>query len=101
MVKNNLTTCVEDGVNERSDCHAWGALALYELPSVVLGVRPAAPGYEKIAIDPHPGYMTAAKGEVITPRGMVSVEWTLDGNGKVQMTYEAPEGVEVVTGKEG
>ena len=37
MVKKNLTTCVEDGVNERSDCHAWGALALYELPAVVLG----------------------------------------------------------------
>lgn len=97
MVKNNLTTCVEDGVNERSDCHAWGALALYELPSVVLGVKPAAPGYAKIAIDPHPGYMTWAKGEVQTPRGTVKAEWKLDEQGKVQLTYEAPEGVEVVT----
>ncbi len=101
MVKNNLTTCVEDGVNERSDCHAWGALALYELPSVVLGVRPASPGYETIAITPHPGYMTAAKGEVITPRGMVKAEWKLDEQGELQLTYEAPEGVEVVTAADG
>ena len=97
MVKNNMTTCVEAGVKERSDCHAWGALALYELPSVVLGVRPAAPGYAKIAINPQPGYLTWAKGEVITPRGNVKVAWKLEKNGELQLTYEAPESVEVVT----
>ncbi|MFR6330075.1 MAG: hypothetical protein ACLUOI_15400 [Eisenbergiella sp.] len=36
MLKKDLTTCV-GGVNERSDCHAWGALALYELPPAVQG----------------------------------------------------------------
>lgn len=97
MVKNNMTTCVEASVKERSDCHAWGALALYELPSVVLGVRPAAPGYAKIAINPQPGYLTWAKGEVITPRGNVKVAWKLEENGELQLTYEAPESVEVVT----
>lgn len=68
MVKDNLTTCVEDGVNGRSDCHAWGSLILFELPAVVLGVHPAAPGYEKIAVEPNPGYLEWAKGEVITKR---------------------------------
>lgn len=96
MVKNNLTTCVEDSVNERSDCHAWGALVLYELPSTVLGVRPAAPGYTKIAIDPHPGYLTWAKGEVVTPQGIVKVEWKLDENGELQLAYEAPKGIEII-----
>ena len=85
MVENKLTTCVEDGVNGRSDCHAWGALALYELPSVVLGVRPAAPGYKKIAIEPHPGYMTSASGDVITPRGMVHVEWKKNDDGTLNV----------------
>ncbi|WP_291224501.1 hypothetical protein [Gemmiger sp.] len=45
MVENHLTTCVENDTDTRSDCHAWGALLCYELPAVILGVRPAAPGF--------------------------------------------------------
>lgn len=30
MVDNNMTTCVENDTDARSDCHAWAALALYE-----------------------------------------------------------------------
>ena len=52
MIAKHMTTCAEDSLQSRSDCHAWGALALYELPSVVLGVRPGAPGYEKSGILP-------------------------------------------------
>ena len=74
MLDNHLTTCVENFLDERSDCHAWGSLALYELTSVTLGVRPAAPGYQKISIQPVPGYLDYAKGDVITPHGMVHVE---------------------------
>ncbi len=75
MVKNNLTTCVEDPVGQRSDCHAWGALALYELPAVILGVRPTKPGFEELEVKPVPGHFTWAKGEVITPKGMIKVQW--------------------------
>jgi len=57
MLRNNLTTCVENYVGERSDCHAWGALLLHELPAVILGVRPGAPGFEKILVAPVPGYL--------------------------------------------
>jgi len=75
MIKNNLTTCVEDPVVQRSDCHAWGALALYELPAVILGVRPTKPGFEEIEVKPVPGHLTWAEGEVITPKGMIKVQW--------------------------
>ena len=75
MLQYHLTTCAEDLIRQRSDCHAWGALALYELPSVVLGVRPAAPGYAKVSVHPHPAQFRWAKGTVITPRGKVFVEW--------------------------
>ena len=71
MLKKDLTTCVENQTDERSDCHAWGALALYELPSVILGVRPAAPGYERMSIKPVCGYLEYAEGTVITPKGKV------------------------------
>lgn len=94
MVKKNLTTCVEDGVNERSDCHAWGALALYELPAAVLGVHPEEPGYETIGIAPVEGCFTWAKGEVATKWGMVKVDWKKE-NGKLRLYYQAPEGVKV------
>ena len=75
MVRNNCTTSVEAEFYARSECHAWGALALYELPCAVLGVRPAAPGYSRIEVKPHPGYMTSASGTVHTPVGDVKVSW--------------------------
>ena len=75
MVENHCTTCVEGEYYPRSECHAWGALALYELPSVALGVRPAAPGYERIAVCPVPGMLQSASGTVHTPRGDLHVAW--------------------------
>ena len=78
MVRNGCTTCVEAEGHARSECHAWGALALYELPSVVLGVRPAAPGYGKIAVSPVPGMLTSAGGTVHTPRGDIGVSWIME-----------------------
>ena len=50
MIDDGATTCVEDGVGQRSDCHAWGALILYELPCAVLGVQPGQAGYQTVRI---------------------------------------------------
>lgn len=80
MLRDNLTTCVEEPVHQRSDCHAWGALALYELPAVVLGVRPVKPGFAEMEVKPVPGPFTWAEGDVITPRGTVRVRWTKEGD---------------------
>jgi hypothetical protein len=81
MLRNHCTTCVEGEYYPRSECHAWGALALYELPSAVLGVRPAAPGYERILVDPQPGTLRSASGTVHTPKGDICVSWHLEHNG--------------------
>lgn len=96
MLAKHSTTCIEDEVQERSDCHAWGALILYELPSVILGVRPAEPGCKTLSIRPNPGYLKEAKGDVITPAGMVHVSWTKDESGKLHLEYDAPENVTVM-----
>ena len=45
MLENNMTTCVENYTDERSDCHAWGAVILYALPAVYLGILPTKPGF--------------------------------------------------------
>ncbi len=91
MLKKNLTTCVEDGADERSDCHAWGSVLLYELPAVILGVRPAAPGYEKVTVAPQSGYLNWANGDVTTPWGNVHVEWIKE-NGALRASVAVPEG---------
>ncbi|MCM1086735.1 MAG: hypothetical protein NC419_01175 [Muribaculaceae bacterium] len=90
MLDKHLTTCTENALDERSDCHAWGALALYELPSVILGVRPSAPGYERILIRPVPGYLNCASGDVITPHGIVHVEWHREEDGQIALQYALP-----------
>ena len=91
MLDKHLTTCVENDVFGRSDCHAWGALILYELPSVILGVRPAEPGYEKIRIAPVTGMLTWAKGEVLTKWGNIKVSWIKNEAGELSLEYEAEE----------
>lgn len=95
MLRNHMTTCAEDPIQSRSDCHAWGALALYELPSVILGVRPVAPGYEKVEIKPHMEYLSYAKGSVITPKGKIRVEWKKENDGS-KIEIDVPQGLNVI-----
>lgn len=95
MVKMHCTTCVESESYARSECHAWGSLILYELPSITLGVRPAAPGYKKVRIAPVPGYLTNASGIVKTPAGNIRVSWKIE-NGAFKIDYEVPQNIEVV-----
>ena len=92
MLQKNLTTCEEDGVNTRSDCHAWGSVALYEIPAIILGVRPTKPGFEEFEVRPNPGYLDWAKGTVITPRGFVDVEWKYSGS-ELELNVKTPDWV--------
>lgn len=73
MISENLSTCVENDSNKRSDCHGWGALALYELPAAVLGVKPKAPGFEEISVQPVKGYFKYAHGKVPVPNGVKTI----------------------------
>lgn len=94
MIAKHCTTSVEAESGERSECHAWGAVALYELPAITLGVKPAEPGFSKVKIDVDPGYLKWAKGEVITPKGLVKVNWKKE-NGKLYVKYELPRGLQI------
>ncbi|WP_337098252.1 alpha-L-rhamnosidase-related protein [Paenibacillus sp. YIM B09110] len=97
MLAKNLTTCVEDDVNERSDCHAWGSVILHELPAIVLGVQPAEPGYASVRVSPNPGYLSWAHGEVITPKGLVRVSWEKVEDGRIDLKVDVPVGVVYVS----
>ncbi len=95
MLANHLTTCVENATDGRSDCHAWGSVIIYELLAVILGVRPAKPGYAAATINPNLGYLEWAEGSVITPKGLVTVKARKE-NGKVVTDISVPEGLEIV-----
>lgn len=96
MITNHLTTCAEDPLQSRSDCHAWGSLALYELPSVILGVRPFKPGYDEVLVDPNPALMKWAEGEAVTPNGMLKVRWEKKQEDTVELTIVCPEDMKIV-----
>ncbi len=92
----NITTLPETPVAPRSDCHAWSALALYDMPRVWLGVRPLVPAWKGIEIAPTflPSLNDMA-GEVPTPHGPVSVAWKRDGE-IIRFSAKAPKGVSLV-----
>lgn len=96
MIKKNLTTCEEDSVNSRSDCHAWGALMLYELPSSILGVKPYDTGYKTIEINPHFSTLEWAKGSVITPHGLVEVDWKKVDIDHYKVNVRLPKDIDLV-----
>lgn len=74
-----------------SFCHGWAAGPAAYLSEYVLGVRPAAPGFQEVVIAPNLGDLDFATGVVPTPLGPIHVEAT--GN---TVRYQVPDGVRVV-----
>ena len=71
----NCTTIPETPDAPRSDCHAWGAIAIYEFAAVVLGVRTISASEKKLRIAPRIDGRDHASGTVFTGAGPVKVEW--------------------------
>lgn len=92
MVDLNLTTWAEEPNGNRSDCHAWGAAPLYEFPRVVLGIKPALPGFAKLAVEPFPGPLDFAEGSMATPQGLVRVRFDRTGD-RFAVAVDGPPGV--------
>ena len=69
-----LTTWAEMPEPSRSDCHAWGALALYALPAVYLGIRPVKPGFAEYEKKTDLGHLSWIRGEIVTPRGILRID---------------------------
>lgn len=78
--------------------YALGAVADW-MHRTVAGISPAAPGYDRVRIDPRPGGgLTWARGSIVTRHGLVAVQWHKDAAGRVSVTYCAPDEVEVELG---
>ncbi len=93
MLALHLTTWQEGPVEQRSDCHGWGALPLYVFLAHILGVRPAAPGFQRLLIAPEQHGLQHARGRVVTPQGAVTVRWEVSPEGRWDVDAEVPVGL--------
>ena len=91
MLDLGATTWWETPKEPRSECHAWSATPTYRLMEMVLGVRPAAPGFEKVIVEPRTVGLAWAEGVVPTPRGDIKVRW--ENGAKLAVDVTLPEGV--------
>lgn len=82
--------------HRHSFCHGWASGAAPWLTRYVLGVRPLAPGFSELSVEPHIGNLEWVEGTVPTPFGIVTVRHERSSDGKVHSTIDAPEGITVV-----
>ncbi|MCO5296809.1 MAG: family 78 glycoside hydrolase catalytic domain [Fimbriimonadaceae bacterium] len=75
--------------------HAWGAAPANLLPRYVLGVQALTPGWGRASIRPHPGGLKHAEGKVPTPRGPVSVRWSVGTSFKLSLGLPPGLGAQV------
>ncbi len=95
MLALGLTTWPETDGKSRSDCHAWSASPSVELLSIVCGIKPAAPGFSEVVIQPHLSGLKNVECEVPHPNGTIRASLRAE-QGRVAAEIELPDGV---TGK--
>ena len=87
-----MKTVLEQPEPTRSDCHAWGSHPMYHALASVAGIRPAAPGFAAVRIEPQPGPLTAIRCAVPHPKGEVTLDLRLE-NGRWTGAATVPPGV--------
>ena len=92
LLELGCTTVPEVPDAPRSECHAWGALALWDFPRYFLGVRQQGPGWQGVRIEPRCLWLNDCAGQAATPRGPVKVSWKAEG-GTFQISGELPQGL--------
>jgi alpha-L-rhamnosidase len=80
MLDLGLSTWAETPEPARSDCHAWSASPNYDLLSVVAGIQPGAPGFNKIRIEPNLSGLHQLTASMPHPKGTIEVSYQLNGS---------------------
>jgi len=76
MVSLGLTTWAEQPEPTRSDSHAWSAHPNYDFLTIVAGIRPKAPGFSSVRIEPHLGSLHHVLASLPTPYGLIEVNYS-------------------------
>ena len=92
-----MKTVPEQPEPTRSDCHAWGSHPMYHALASVAGIRPAAPGFAAVRIEPQPGPLSAIRCAVPHPSGdEVRLDLVRGADGAWHGEVSAPKGVPAV-----
>lgn len=81
MLDAGATTWWEAWNGKESLCHGWSAGPTYDLMSEFAGIKPAAPGFRKVLIQPNPQDLEHISALVPTERGEVSAAWQTEKDG--------------------
>jgi alpha-L-rhamnosidase len=93
MLQLGLTTWAETPEPTRSDSHAWSAHPNYDLLRLVAGIRPSAPGFAEITIEPHMGGLKNVAASMPHPRGKIEVSVAAGDRGATTAKIGIPQGV--------
>ena len=95
MIDKHCTTWVEDPVSERSECHGWSSVPMYEASAMILGVYPLSDGFKGVRIKPTTLGLSFARGRVPTPCGFIDVAWWYESD-KFHMQVKCSNTMEMV-----
>jgi alpha-L-rhamnosidase len=93
MLDLGLSTWAETPEPTRSDCHAWSASPNYDLLTIVAGIRPGAPGFKTVRIEPHLEGLHQFTASMPHPNGTIETSYRLDGS-RWTATVTLPPGVD-------
>ena len=93
MLGEGLTTFSETDTAPRSDCHAWSSTPCFDLLHTVAGIYPGTPGFKKIIIEPHPGYLKKIDAAMPHALGsMIEVHLEIKEKNKIKGYVLLPKG---------
>jgi len=92
MLALGLTTTPEYADPTRSDTHAWSAHPAYDLTTMIAGIRPAAPGFARVSIQPHLSGLWWVSASLPHPAGSIRTSYRQTGAG-VKALIELPPGL--------
>ena len=87
-----LSTTPEYPDPSRSDTHAWSAHPAYDLTTMIAGIRPGAPGFRTVRIQPELGNLEWVEASMPHPAGEVRTSFHRQGDG-IRAQIELPASV--------
>jgi hypothetical protein len=98
MLTHNLSTWEEDDVRQRSDCHAWGSVPIYEYCTELAGICPIAPGAGRVLFKPRLRLSDGLTAKVALGKDSVAtVSWHTQPNGDKHVDLQLERAVKVVS----